>query len=177
MRGLDPAVDALAEVELELALDVQSSLTLPSVSVAVHVAEVASPCRRCAGERKRSQSVMRAGDRAFEDLRVVVARRGAHLALNVSVGRLEMMLIAPPIELRPYSVPCGPRSTSMRSMKIGRLAGFDVARGVEAVGVGRDAGIGAVVVGQAADAAQAHAVQRGRIGQARREIRQLLDRW
>ena len=86
---------------------------------------------------------------------------------QVSVGRFEITLIAPPIELRPYSVPCGPRSTSMRSVMNRALAGFDVARGVEAVGVRRDAGIGAVVVGEAADAAQAHAIERGRIRQAR----------
>src|SRR3546814_20071041 len=33
-----------------------------------------------------------------------------------SPGWVVMMLIAPPIELRPYRVPCGPRSTSTRLM-------------------------------------------------------------
>ncbi len=37
-------------------------------------------------------------------------------ALNSSVGVAVYMLIAPAMVLRPYSVPCGPRSTSMRSM-------------------------------------------------------------
>jgi hypothetical protein len=36
-----------------------------------------------------------------------------------------MTFSAPPMESRPYSVPCGPRTTSTRSMKIGsRLAGM-----------------------------------------------------
>jgi hypothetical protein len=30
-------------------------------------------------------------------------------------GRFDWYLIAPPLELRPYSVPCGPRRNSMRS--------------------------------------------------------------
>ena len=34
---------------------------------------------------------------------------------NSPVGLRVMKLIAPPVELRPYSVPCGPRSTSTRS--------------------------------------------------------------
>jgi hypothetical protein len=56
-----------------------------------------------------------------------------------------------------------------------RLACFDVAGGVETVRVGRDAGIGAVVVGQTANAAQAHAIERAGIGQAGGEVGQVLD--
>ena len=37
------------------------------------------------------------------------------IALRSFVGALETRLIAPPTALRPYSVPCGPRRTSMRS--------------------------------------------------------------
>ena len=36
--------------------------------------------------------------------------------VDPSVGRAVMKLIAPPVLLRPYSVPCGPRRTSTRSM-------------------------------------------------------------
>ena len=40
------------------------------------------------------------------------------------VGCLVVMLIAPPTELRPKYVPCGPRNTSMRSMST--ISGFEV---------------------------------------------------
>jgi hypothetical protein len=53
-----------------------------------------------------------------------VARRPHRLSLpavpvilppNSPEGFFVMKLTAPPVELRPYSVPCGPRNTSTRS--------------------------------------------------------------
>ena len=38
-----------------------------------------------------------------------------------------MNLISPPSALAPYSVPCGPRSTSMRSMSNGSRSGASTA--------------------------------------------------
>src|SRR5688572_33456517 len=71
---------------------------------------------------------------------------------GLSPGLRVMMLMAPPIELRPYSVPCGPRSTSTRWIfEVPVLA--DLAAEVHAVHVHADTRVGRDQVILQADAA------------------------
>ena len=57
----------------------------------------------------------RSAERTEHAIVVVVADRQLRLGSELRVGPLEITLTDPPVALRPYSVPCGPRKTSTRS--------------------------------------------------------------
>ena len=174
---LEPAFERIADVELELAFGVQVVAHVAFARTAVLVAEETLALAAAAAGSLEAQPVGdRAGDRAVENLRVVVAGDCADLAfpgfsrtLGDHVQRAADRIASVQRALR--------AAQHFDALGVNRaLARFDVARGIEAVGVRRDAGIGAVVVGEAADAAQAHAIERRGIRQAGREVGEIADR-
>ena len=84
---------------------------------------------RCSLRAQRHPLPERSVDHALV-LPLVAAERHAEVTVELAAGLAQNTRLAPPVLLRPNSVPCGPRSTSTRSTSIRRMTG-PVVRGMK----------------------------------------------
>ena len=174
---LHPAFQMLAELRLQLAFDI---VLVDDVALAGHagndVGEVAVALLfPVASEAELQVGRQRAGDRGFQQRAAIVAHRGANFAVGLFGRALgdHVDRAADGVAAVERALRAAEHFDPVDEQR--RAAGFNGRGGVDAVRIGSDAGVGGLHVGQAADAAQADAVQLARIGQAGREVGHVLD--